>query len=100
MVYIVVPYANFESIFGVGFWNNDVCYNVGYAESESGIVTNGTTYHKKKKISDKILEIFTQIKKPLIINKYYQYANGEIRNYKYDLEENTAGYPFIKALRF
>lgn len=99
IVHIIVPYSNYESIFGVGFFNNDSCYNIGYGESQNGIVTNNSTYQQKTKISQGILEIFKQIEKPLFIKRFYIKADGSMAETALG-KEKIAGYDAINVLQF
>ncbi|QFZ53916.1 hypothetical protein FEZ18_03365 [Oceanihabitans sp. IOP_32] len=99
IVHVLVTYSNYESMFGVGLFNNDVCYNIGYAESEIGLVGNNPL-DLKQSIYQNIINVFKSIEKPLIVTKYYQYANGNLQSYKYKTKQNIRGYGFIKHLSF
>lgn len=96
VIFVLINSSNFESIFGE---TSVVCTELGYSESESGLVSTEYIQSTGEKLND-VMSIYASIEKPLIINKYYQYANGNLQNYKYELKKLERGYPFIKALKY
>lgn len=96
LIYIVVTSSQYESIFGKGTIAQKICYSIGYAQTNNIILKE----YSGDTVLDKLLSLYQDIPKPLIMNKYYQYADGSVRNYTYKSKENLRGYPFIKSLTF
>ncbi|WP_158837573.1 fibronectin type III domain-containing protein [Polaribacter sp. L3A8] len=77
VVNIIIPVSDYQSIFGVGLFNRDSCYNIGYAESEQGIVTSTYSQNSGNSIFEGVIEVFKAIEKPLYVRQYYIKASGE-----------------------
>jgi len=96
IVLVLINSSNFESILGE---TSTVCTNLGFAESSSGITDSKYITSTGKSVKD-VMSIYSSIAKPLIVNKYYQYANGTLQNYLLKSKQDERGYPFIKTLKF
>jgi len=97
LVYLVVASSEYESIFKEGTIKKLNCYTISFAQTDNSIIRSK---YKGNSIFEKLLTLYQDIPKPLIMNKYYQYADGSVRNYTYKSKENLRGYPFIKKLTF
>jgi len=97
LVYLVVASSEYESIFKEGTIKKLNCYTISFAQTDNSIIRSK---YKGNSIFEKLLTLYQDIPKPLIMNKYYQYADGSVRNYTYKSKENLRGYPFIKSLTF
>ena len=97
LVYLVVASSEYESIFKEGTIKKLNCYTISFAQTDNSIIRSK---YKGNSIFEKLLTLYQDIPKPLIMNKYYQYADGSVRNYTYKSKENLRGYPFIKNLTF
>ena len=97
LVYLVVASSEYESIFKEGTIKKLNCHTISFAQTDNSIIRSK---YKGNSIFEKLLTLYQDIPKPLIMNKYYQYADGSVRNYTYKSKENLRGYPFIKSLTF
>ena len=97
LVYLVVASSEYESIFKEGTIKKLNCHTISFAQTDNSIIRSK---YKGNSIFEKLLTLYQDIPKPLIMNKYYQYADGSVRNYTYKSKENLRGYPFIKKLTF
>ena len=97
LVYLVVASSEYESIFKEGTIKKLNCYTISFAQTDNSIIRSK---YKGNSIFERLLTLYQDIPKPLIMNKYYQYADGSVRNYTYKSKENLRGYPFIKNLTF
>ena len=97
LVYLVVASSEYESIFKEGTIKKLNCHTISFAQTDNSIIRSK---YKGNSIFEKLLTLYQDIPKPLIMNKYYQYADGSVRNYTYKSKENLRGYPFIKNLTF
>ena len=85
LVYVLIASSDYESIFGVRAYSNDVCYGIGYAESEAGILSPQKP--KEDSISKTLVSLFQGIEKPLYINRFYIKGDGSIINVKSTIEK-------------
>jgi len=97
LVYLVVASSEYESIFKEGTIKKLNCHTISFAQTDNSIIRNK---YKGNSIFERLLTLYQDIPKPLIMNKYYRYADGSVRNYTYKSKENLRGYPFIKSLTF
>ncbi|MFJ1428372.1 hypothetical protein ACILD6_07185 [Capnocytophaga canimorsus] len=97
VVYVVIASSNYESIFKEGTINQKTCYSIAYAQSHNDIVN---VKQQGKSVYETIINWYADIEKPVIFNKFYQYADGSLQNYIYKSKTNQRGYPFIKHLEF
>ena len=97
LVYLVVASSEYESIFKEGTIKKLNCYTISFAQTDNSIIRSK---YKGNSIFERLLTLYQDIPKPLIMNRYYQYADGSVRNYTYKSKENLRGYPFIKSLTF
>ena len=93
----MVASSEYESIFKEGTIKKLNCHTISFAQTDNSIIRSK---YKGNSIFEKLLTLYQDIPKPLIMNKYYQYADGSVRNYTYKSKENLRGYPFIKNLTF
>ena len=96
VVLVLVNGSVFESIFGE---TGNICTEMGFAESNSDLTSADFIKKTGNQLTD-LLSIYASVEKPLILNKYYQYANGTLQNYVYRSNSNLRGYHFIKHLSF
>ncbi|ATA76487.1 fibronectin type III domain-containing protein [Capnocytophaga canimorsus] len=97
VVYVAIASSNYESIFKEGTINQKTCYSIAYAQSHNDIVN---VKQQGKSVYETIINWYADIEKPVIFNKFYQYADGSLQNYIYKSKTNQRGYPFIKHLEF
>ncbi|ATA89594.1 hypothetical protein CGC58_07535 [Capnocytophaga stomatis] len=97
VVYVVIASSNYESIFKEGTINQKTCYSIAYAQSHNDVVR---VKQQGKSVFETIIGLYADIEKPVIFNKFYQYADGSVQNYIYKSKTNQRGYPFIKHLEF
>ena len=97
LVYLVVASSEYESIFKEGTIKKLNCHTISFAQTDNSIIRSK---YKGNSIFERLLTLYQDIPKPLIMNKYYRYADGSVRNYTYKSKENLRGYPFIKSLTF
>ena len=98
VVHIVVPFSDYESILGVGFANSDSCYNIGFAESQTGIVKNTTSLRQRESVFKDILGVYTHIEKPLYIKQFFMKADGSMLE-TIVRSNSISGYDAIHALQ-
>jgi len=96
IVLVLINSSRFESILGE---TSTVCANLGFAESNTGLTDSQYITSTGESVKD-VMSIYASIAKPLIVNKYYQYANGTLQNYLLKSKKDERGYPFIKVLKF
>ncbi|CEN46356.1 hypothetical protein CCAN11_1050003 [Capnocytophaga canimorsus] len=94
---MAIASSNYESIFKEGTINQKTCYSIAYAQSHNDIVN---VKQQGKSVYETIINWYADIEKPVIFNKFYQYADGSLQNYIYKSKTNQRGYPFIKHLEF
>ena len=81
----MVASSEYESIFKEGTIKKLNCYTISFAQTDNSIIRSK---YKGNSIFEKLLTLYQDIPKPLIMNKYYQYADGSVRNYTYKSKEN------------
>ncbi|WP_369049318.1 deaminase domain-containing protein [Tenacibaculum sp. UWU-22] len=96
IVLVLINGSVFESLFGE---TTTVCSEMGFAQSSTDIVDENLVTNTGGNLAD-LLSIYASIEKPLILNKYYQYADGTLQNYLYQSNKNIRGYSFINHLSF
>ncbi len=96
IVLVLVNGSVFESLFGE---TTTVCSEMGFAQSSTDIVDENLVTNSGGNLAD-LLSIYASIEKPLILNKYFQYADGALQNYLYQSNKNIRGYSFINHLSF
>ena len=95
IVYILIASSDYESIFGVGTFNNDSCYTIGYAQSQEGILSNKI---KGENIYEKLLSLYKGIEKPLYIHRFYIQGEGGILDIKETIKK-VRGFKEIHSLQ-
>ncbi len=99
VVHIIVPYSDYESIFGVGFANDNTCYNIGYAESEQGILASTNALSSRETLFKDILKVYKEIKKPIYIKQFFLKADGGMYE-TMRKAENVSGFDAIHIIHF
>ncbi len=99
VVYVIVPYSNFESILGV--LNDVYCFNIGFGESQDGLVTNVATFPTGSSVFKDILEVYKYIEKPLFVKQFFMKADGSMVETRIGTTDGqkVSGYDAINALR-
>ena len=93
LVYIVIPYSK-------NGLENTYCSQLVYAENTPYTVEKLSKI-KSTDTKDAILNIFSSIRKPLIISRVYKQVDGKIiERIAEKTTKNVVGYPFIKILNF
>ncbi len=96
IVFVLINGSPFESLFGV---STTVCSETAYIQSNEGLFDENII-RKNGNSLEYLLSIYASIKKPVIVNKYYQYADGILQNYLYQSKDDVRGATFIKTLSF
>jgi hypothetical protein len=92
---IIVPYSTQLNV-------DNTCLRVGYAQTNNNDLVNYSTVEidDNKTWYQNIFNIYSQVSKPLTINRYYKLADGKIIRRIDKSSHDVQGYPFIKTLNF
>ncbi len=97
VVHVVITYADYESILGVGFANNNKCYNIGFAQNNATLVQEGSIQTGVSPFED-VVAIYSTIEKPLYLYVTIMQADGTFLNLYKKTRKNVRGYGLINAL--
>ncbi|WP_442266690.1 fibronectin type III domain-containing protein [Tenacibaculum sp. ZS6-P6] len=97
VVHLVLSSSNYESIFGVGLFNNDVCYNIGYGQNSSNIVLPSEVEKGDSPFTD-IINVFKTIEKPLNLYATVIKSDFSVHTLQRKSRNNVRGFPLINAL--
>ncbi|MFD0962908.1 fibronectin type III domain-containing protein [Pseudofulvibacter geojedonensis] len=99
IINVIVPCSDYESIFGVGVFNNDVCYNMGYGESQQGLIAQSNPLLFSGSIPKDILNLYKYINKPVNLYANALLADGSLVHLKHQNIQSKIGLPFINGMR-
>ncbi|WP_010182962.1 EndoU domain-containing protein [Aquimarina agarilytica] len=97
IVHLVISSSNYESIFGIGLFNNDLCYSMGYAQSESNIVLTSEVEKGTSPFTD-IINVYKTIEKPLNLYATVVKSDFSIHTLEKKSKNNVRGFPLINVL--
>ncbi|WP_299681690.1 fibronectin type III domain-containing protein [uncultured Tenacibaculum sp.] len=97
VVHLVLSSSNYESIFGVGLFNNDVCYNIGYGQNSSNIVLPSEVEKGDSPFTD-IINVFKTIEKPLNLYATVIKSDFSVHTLQKQSKSNVRGFPLINVL--
>ncbi|WP_313578089.1 hypothetical protein [Chishuiella sp.] len=78
------------------------CLPIGFSQTKDNDIVkySAVKIDTKKKWLSKVLGIYTEIPKPLFVNRYYKMADGKIIQRAESSVKDIKGYPFINNLTF
>ncbi|SEB52361.1 Fibronectin type III domain-containing protein [Tenacibaculum sp. MAR_2009_124] len=97
VVHLIVSSSNYESIFGVGLFNKDVCYSMGYGQSLSDIILSSEVEEGTSPFTD-IINVFKTVEKPLNLYTTIIKSDFSIHTLQKKSRSSVRGYPLINAL--
>ena len=99
LLYVILPFSDYESIFGVGLFNNKSCFNSGFAQSHDGILNNLPQAYEGSTVYERIINIYRQIEKPLFIHRFYIKADRSVVEVKLTSDHGfERGHPDINRV--
>ncbi|GAA3509189.1 hypothetical protein GCM10022393_21780 [Aquimarina addita] len=97
VVHVVISFSDYESIFGVGLFNNDACYNISYSQNSSNIIQPSKIETGVTPFTD-ILSFYSTIEKPLNLFATVVKGDGSFDSLEKRSRNNVRGFPLINSL--
>ncbi|PKH51970.1 hypothetical protein CXF68_15305 [Tenacibaculum sp. Bg11-29] len=97
VINVIVSSADYESIFGVGLFNKDACYSIGYHQNDSSLIQPSQIKTGNTPFMD-IISFYTNIEKPLNLYATVVKSSGSFSSLEKRSRTNVRGFPLINSL--